>query len=1222
MREFIEIAARLGGDDDGHQPATPGLLMEYVEAQTYRMILREDARADFLMKTYGEKLAAKLDTDTMPPETRAEIASQPAETPAAKLISYLSTLDPTPRKNYTQWLVVRYLGGGILLEDAERIIDLLTAFDRVKARLTQRDINGYKTLGALQTAVEPFTTNVATAAKAAIPPEAEEKIGQRMLETDQTKMLYNGADMMVVMPLTIDSAAYWGRDTIWCTTWGHPWSSYPERGSQYAYYTQRGPLYVIIDKTDGGAKYQFHFEKGGRDSLMDARDDTINIGEFIHKHPTLLKIIGEKNFEKQINKIGLSYFSPAMIERMNRQELAQTVRKQQDLEAIPTNVQQNVDFQIAVLRYNPSSVNWFPQEYYKNNLQELITEVPVVFINLPSNLQTQELANVVAEHVTGYQALDRTVPKKFWTPEITNRYWTLRTQMDNGLMLSEVPEAFRTPAVIINCLARYADDTQRFTSLLTQEIAEELAKKNPKTIKHFPTGFLNGDIANILFKYAEGQHDTSLFQALAKFKPEFLTGEMIKKLIHLNINFPFADIPEDLRDDAMVIKYCSDIKRIKQVPTQYLTPTVMSTLIENSGHGEAFWQALPKDAVIDDAMILQAFKGSEYKMGLMWEHLPTKYKTRAVVQAFLDADAIPIKEIPHNLLTDEVVASRAASNPSEIKDILPGQMNYELALQLVQHSDKALEHLPAKVLTEPVLYAYLKRSDDRHHNYRTSKDMETQFNRFPKSVWSSRTVAAALRDNLIKAEVSEIPANLIDPEVAGIILAKNPKEIEKLNKPELLDDMGLAKAVVNNVNVLEKIPSDQMSEVIAFGAISKWAPYGMRDYYLKERKLLLDIPRKFWSYRVYKAAVGYIITLKDVPAKFRKDELILDAVKRNPNNVRYLPDAAAWLNANMANWSDSKADRKSNAKWWVGLEEAGVIKTKKTGFLNVSSLKREPVADGYTVGFVKAGPSNIRGYLFDPKDKYLTYFFTDGGHVHMPDVMKYESIRNVIYDLAKLYLKDQYNLSDLNQIGIYGTGNGRIKRAEESERVTVEGLEWSIETHRGNHLVTAWVNGKPIVKLELVAGGGGWGRRSTARMDGVEIPNIPSAVRNAPAIVSYIKTKLRDVQASWQLRRIGIVTDSKGANPIAIPTENVGTVGNLTVWRNAQFIGLFGKTGMLAYIILRKNGSYDMKDVQDHSLEKSLQKAFDAIVKALKVKPSGLKIDSEIKPETEQPQEN
>ena len=130
MREFIEIAARLGGDDDGHQPATPGLLMEYGEAQTYRLILREDARADFLMKTYGEKLAAKLDADTMPQETRAEIDSQPAGAPAAKLISYLSTLDPTPRKNYTQWLVVRYLSGGILLEDAERIIDVLAAFDR------------------------------------------------------------------------------------------------------------------------------------------------------------------------------------------------------------------------------------------------------------------------------------------------------------------------------------------------------------------------------------------------------------------------------------------------------------------------------------------------------------------------------------------------------------------------------------------------------------------------------------------------------------------------------------------------------------------------------------------------------------------------------------------------------------------------------------------------------------------------------------------------------------------------------------------------------------------------------------------------------------------------------------------------------------------------------------------------------------------------------------
>ena len=282
MREYIKLVSGLVGQD---APSSHGgLLTEYMESQTYLSILLEGARSAFLVKTYGEKLTAKYQSDTgVPGNVHAAIAREPGATLAEKLVEYFGTLDPTTRKNYAQWLVVRYIKNGFLLEDGERVTDALRDFDNVKNRLPKRDINSYPTANELIDAVAPLITKVEHFRQAVILPGDEERIAHRMRETDQTKVIYDGPDALVIHPLTIDSAAYWGRDTEWCTTWGHPWSRWPQRTSQYKSYTDRGLLYIVILKPSG-AKFQFH---PGSDSFMDANDRSIQIEDFLQARPSI-----------------------------------------------------------------------------------------------------------------------------------------------------------------------------------------------------------------------------------------------------------------------------------------------------------------------------------------------------------------------------------------------------------------------------------------------------------------------------------------------------------------------------------------------------------------------------------------------------------------------------------------------------------------------------------------------------------------------------------------------------------------------------------------------------------------------------------------------------------------------------------------------------------------------------------------------------------------------
>ena len=255
-----------------------------------------------LIKTYGAKVAARfaIERDQAPPEVVADIDAQPGENDGEKVIAYLMTMDPNPRQTYTVWLVNRYLHGDFYIEDAARIREELAVFDRVKQRLANKDILKYSAAD-LYDAIQPFLKNEAPKTARS----EEQELARRMHQPDQAKILYNDADLKVLVPLTKEASCYFGRSTKWCT-------AATNSQNYYHHYAKQGDLIVILFKKEN-RRYQYHYESN---QFKDERDVEIDRGALLRAHPILLKIIGEDKFIRDLAQIGPDLFDPEALAKL------------------------------------------------------------------------------------------------------------------------------------------------------------------------------------------------------------------------------------------------------------------------------------------------------------------------------------------------------------------------------------------------------------------------------------------------------------------------------------------------------------------------------------------------------------------------------------------------------------------------------------------------------------------------------------------------------------------------------------------------------------------------------------------------------------------------------------------------------------------------------------------------------------------------------------------
>jgi hypothetical protein len=191
--------------------------------------------------------------------------------------------DPTPNKQYTQWLARMYSKGGLKIEDLNRA-NLLGLYDTAKKRrligADHADINKFKTYKDFEDTILQY--NLADRLRA-----ADEKRGANR---GRAKEVYNDSSVRIIVPEDQEAACYYGQGTRWCTA--------ATQGNNYFnQYNRSGPLYIMLPKQPmhEGEKYQLHF---GSSQFMDEHDDSVELVDILtRRFPDTLEFFKEKEPE-------------------------------------------------------------------------------------------------------------------------------------------------------------------------------------------------------------------------------------------------------------------------------------------------------------------------------------------------------------------------------------------------------------------------------------------------------------------------------------------------------------------------------------------------------------------------------------------------------------------------------------------------------------------------------------------------------------------------------------------------------------------------------------------------------------------------------------------------------------------------------------------------------------------------------------------------------------
>lgn len=157
---------------------------------------------------------------------------------------------------YAPYLVKLYFLGDIKkIEDLYRMQPLLKLFDKVKNRLQNRDINSYKSLNDLKSALEPYQESIST--KHVDP--AKDKLH---FESGEMTRLIKTPTFEVIVPHTQTTSCLLGKGTDWCT-------AADDAHNMWRHYAKEGNLYVI---RAGDKRFQMQIET---ESFMDEKDERV-----------------------------------------------------------------------------------------------------------------------------------------------------------------------------------------------------------------------------------------------------------------------------------------------------------------------------------------------------------------------------------------------------------------------------------------------------------------------------------------------------------------------------------------------------------------------------------------------------------------------------------------------------------------------------------------------------------------------------------------------------------------------------------------------------------------------------------------------------------------------------------------------------------------------------------------------------------------------------------
>ena len=209
-------------------------------------------------KTYlqlGNRLHDRLSDDP-------SFQNDPDETTIKGFINHAINVDPSRNQSYTLWIIRTYLKGGIRrYEDFSRLQMALNLFNKFKSKLSIKDIGQIKSLSQLEQLVDEVKDK-----QEPISGKAQQRAYKQEI-LNQSQIVYQGQDGMIVIPETEEASIFWGRGTRWCT-------AATDSENYFDHYSKTGPLYVIIHN---GTKLQLHVESS---QFLNDQDEKITQDDY------------------------------------------------------------------------------------------------------------------------------------------------------------------------------------------------------------------------------------------------------------------------------------------------------------------------------------------------------------------------------------------------------------------------------------------------------------------------------------------------------------------------------------------------------------------------------------------------------------------------------------------------------------------------------------------------------------------------------------------------------------------------------------------------------------------------------------------------------------------------------------------------------------------------------------------------------------------------------
>ena len=236
------------------------LFREFI-AESFSVFLLEYSREKTL-EAWNTKLETRIKLET-------DLGKKPIST--AYTLESLERSDPTPNKQYVQWLVKAYVNGSWLEDLISRGKDNLIKFELLKKKKIIRpehaDIGKFKLLKNLEDAMEQYE----------IPEEENTDKGS-------SSVIEDNQEFKAIVPHTEKAACYYGQGTRWCTA--------AKNGNMFKHYDDDNDLVIIIPKKPEytGEKYQlFNNDSAflGYFTIMNEKDEEVKEEVLTNRFKTL-----------------------------------------------------------------------------------------------------------------------------------------------------------------------------------------------------------------------------------------------------------------------------------------------------------------------------------------------------------------------------------------------------------------------------------------------------------------------------------------------------------------------------------------------------------------------------------------------------------------------------------------------------------------------------------------------------------------------------------------------------------------------------------------------------------------------------------------------------------------------------------------------------------------------------------------------------------------------